>query len=343
MDHPARQFQHAAVAIDGALRPQVCGFERRRKRNHFEYRPRLERHRYRMVLPIRQVLAGLGRLVRVVSGIAGHGQDVAGVGVHGYQAAAYGVVCFHRRRQFPLGHELQAGVNGKSDRRPRPWFAGQLRIDPAPLHVRQHSHLPRLSAQVRFERLFDARVSPLFEIHPAQQVRRQRPVGIVPLAFALDVDPFQVEVVQPLPFLEFDFALDPQEAAVAVVRQLHFAVQLGAVQVQLRRQNLRRHFQIRNAQRINVDGFGGRAHRQHLSVAVEQRAARSRDLDRQFLPCPGHPDIFRMVQYLERDQLSENGRAPGNDDKGEPFQTTLDHKFGLRGAEAEGRGWKRPH
>ena len=60
VDDPARQLEHAAVAIDQAFRPQVGGFERRRKGDHFENRARLERHGDGVVLPVGEASPGCG-------------------------------------------------------------------------------------------------------------------------------------------------------------------------------------------------------------------------------------------------------------------------------------------
>ena len=53
--------------------------------------------------------------IGVEGGIAGHGQDVAGIGLHDYDAAGGGVVRWHGGRDFALGDELNALIDGERE------------------------------------------------------------------------------------------------------------------------------------------------------------------------------------------------------------------------------------
>ena len=68
---------------------------------------------------------------------------------------------------------------------------GLVGIDAAPVNVGQQPRASGHAAQFVVQALLDAGVALLLEIHGAQNVRGQRALRIVPLAFVTDRDPLQ--------------------------------------------------------------------------------------------------------------------------------------------------------
>ena len=58
---------------------------------------------------------------------------------------------------------------------------------------RARAGLREEASQLAIESHFDSGVALFFMIYRTQHVRRERPVGIVPLAFGLKIDPFQMQ------------------------------------------------------------------------------------------------------------------------------------------------------
>ena len=222
--------------------------------------------------------------------------------------------------QLALGRELDAGIDGKRERGAGMSLGGHLGIDAAPFDVGQY-HFPSLAAsQLAIESHFDSGVALFFMIHRTQHVRRERPVGIVPLAFGLKIDPFQMQAAQLFRLCVWNFALHPQKAALMGVRPAHPVSQLSRVQAQNARQNLGRHAHVGNAQRVDEHRFHRDAHGQRLSGAVEDRPARRRDRHAQLLLLAGEPRIFLVMNHLQGDELREDQPGPQQSANGEPCQ-----------------------
>ena len=267
VNHAAGKAQHAAVAVDETVGRERGGFESGRKRDDLEDGTRLERHRHRVILAIGHVLRFRG-VIGVVGRITGQRQDFARVGVHHDDAAAGGMVGLDRDRQLALGDELNPLVDAEDDRQAGPRLGSQGGFDAAALDVGQQPHLAGLAAKVLVERLLDAGVALLFEIDRAEHVRGQAALGIVALAFPLEADPFQAEAVQSVRLLVGDAPLDDQVAAVVLIGREDLAVEFHRIEMERPGQNFGRHLDV-HLLRVDVDGFGRRAHGEYAARAVE--------------------------------------------------------------------------
>src|SRR5262245_41849571 len=91
-------------------------------------------------------------------------------------------------------------------------------IDAAALHIGQQTQLSGDAPELFIQRLLDARISTLLEIHRAEHVREQLILRVATLAVALVANPFEAQTAQPLSFFARDAALDDEVAAALAVR-----------------------------------------------------------------------------------------------------------------------------
>ena len=86
--------------------------------------------------------------------------------------------------------------------------------------------------------------------------------------------------------------------------------------------------QRRHIERVHGDRFRGHTHGERMRRYGRRWAARGRDCHQLLLALARLPDVFLMMDDLQRNELPENGRAPKEDDSAEPYQTSLDHLYG---------------
>ncbi len=94
-----------------------------------------------------------------------------------------------------------------------------------------------------------------------------------------------------------------------IVCQAHAIAQFARVQDQDPRQNLGGHAHVRHAQRIHEHRFHRHAHGERLARAVEDGAARRRDLDLQFLLLPRQPRVVLVMDDLQRNELGQESEG----------------------------------
>src|SRR5260370_40465035 len=109
-----------------------------------------------------------------------------------------------------------------------------------------------------------------------------------------------------------DLLLHPAEAmALAVgVGGFQAGVELVAIEVQDRRQDIGRDPQVRNLHGADIYRIDGLAHGEYLEVTIENGAARPGDLDYLGLLVAGGFGIVPMPNYLKGEELAKNGRRP---------------------------------
>jgi hypothetical protein len=325
MNRPPEQRDRTAPAIDHALRPQLGGLESRGQRDHFEHRSGLERHRAGVIQPRFGIIRSVRRPIGVVAGIARQRQDLAILRVHHHHASTVRALLLRRGGEFALRHELQPLVDGQRQRRARLRLRFHQRIDAPPFDVGQHPLFARRSFEVRFQNLFDAGVAFFREVHAAQDVRGQRPVGIMPFAAAIDLDPVEPYIAQALRLCPGRFLLHYEIAAPILARRFQPRIQIRAVHAQDHREDVGRQTQIGHFLRIDQDRLSGHAHRQRRARTVKYGAPGSQNLDDLLLARPRQPGVMLVMHYLQGNQFAENDPAPDQDKSREPFQTTLQH------------------
>src|SRR5260370_23942006 len=109
-----------------------------------------------------------------------------------------------------------------------------------------------------------------------------------------------------------DLLLHPAETVPLAVGVGGFqpGVELVAIEVQYRRQNIGRDPQVRNLHGADIDRIDGLAHGEYLEVTIENGAARRGDLDYLGLLFAGGFGIVPMPKYLEVEELAEDGASP---------------------------------
>ena len=149
-------------------------------------------------------------------------------------------------------------------------------------------------------------------------MRGQRAVRIVALALVLRGDPVEgFQVAAGCSYSSgLSLAFDPSgsrggSSAACLIVQIEF----GAVQVQQLAEKVAGHADVGTFMGLMKTVRDASAHGQRLAVAVEDRAARRRNL---LPPLPGGPapcGVLLVMNDLQRDQIVEDGRAPEQDDE----------------------------
>ena len=109
-----------------------------------------------------------------------------------------------------------------------------------------------------------------------------------------------------------NLALHPQESALAPHPRTDLLRELPAIEAQDRRQQIRRHHRVFHAFGIHQHRFCGKAFRQRLTGAVENRPALRLDRHHSLLLRLRLPQQFVMLENLQPDQPQENHHYPCN-------------------------------
>src|SRR5262249_50108178 len=157
----------------------------------------------------------------------------------------------------------------------------------------------------------------------SEQVRGEAAVRIVTLALVRDEDPSESVLLEGVRLFGRDLPLHPEESAVGLGGLSKLPLQILAVELERDAEQLGRDPDVRQLLGIDVHGLRRHAHCERFAGAVVNRSAWRRDFKGHFLPRRRFGEILPVMNYLERDELCENGRAPYQDTCGEPCKTAV--------------------
>src|SRR5581483_2855561 len=149
-------------------------------------------------------------------------------------------------------------------------------------------------------------------------VRGERAIGIKTAAFGNELDPVDMQITQAVGFFLRSLTLDPKKPAMLLHAFVEIGVELRLIEAENGRHQFGRDVDIRDEQRIDVNRFHRKAHRQALAVAVEDGAARRAYFDEVFLLLLGEMTEFVVAYYLKLNEAEENERGPDEGDSGQP-------------------------
>ena len=266
----------ARVGVNAGMRGDHAGLERRRHGQRLHRRTRLDH------VGDRAVAMGVGvthaNRVRVVGRQVGHRQHFAGGDVEHHRRAAAGAGTQQRAAQLSMGEELDATVDREREVLARFGRLDQVdTLDDAALTIADNTFLTWFAAQPVVERQLEAFLAAVVDIGEAQDVRHRLTLRVEAAVFALREHARDVVGEDLARLVRIDAALE--------VHKL-----LARALVELVHQVVGRHSQclgqLRDARRVLQQflrvaphRLDRRRHRQRLTVAVGDHAARGRDRD----------------------------------------------------------------
>jgi len=174
------------------------------------------------------------------------------------------------------------------------------------------SQLPKVQAHLDARRSALDGIGGIRDADRAEHVRGELSVRIETACFRPEFDVFEVIAANALGFAGGDFALHPQESAVAALRGLNFLDELFRVEPKNRSQQFRRDFRVLNPLGIHEHGFGRQAFRERLTGTVEYGAALRLDGHQALLLRLGLPQQIVVLKHLQPDEPAENDYYPDN-------------------------------
>lgn len=160
-------------------------------------------------------------------------------------------------------------------------------------------------------RRLDAAHPVVVDTDPAEQVRRQLPVRVEPLALLQETDPVEVERGDALGLFGGDLPPDVREPLVlaeTVDDRLSFLRRAVAQTVAQSCHHFRRW--VDNLRRNRVDGIGVHARREEVAAPIEDVAALGWRVDGVLLLALGADDQIGVVEHLQRDELCLDAGGP---------------------------------
>src|SRR6185436_19792539 len=272
-DGAGTEADHAGTRVDQRVDWKHFLFERGRRGDDFERRPRLVQILHGAVAPGDVVELAIG--VRVERRLARHRENFAGARVHDDRAAAGGAVLRHPGMQLALGDVLQVFVDGQLDGGSggRRTFEAAERVMP---RVGLHQDGPGLAANLPVEGAFDAGQALVVDPDPAEQMRAELPVRVEAPAFLEEPDAVEIERGDALRLIRRDLPADEGER-LALPEAIGERITVLRVTVPERGAERRRRvprigdFRRHRVDRVDVDARG-----QHPATAVEDIAALGR-------------------------------------------------------------------
>ena len=280
---------------------------------------------------------GLGKMVGIEGGPAGHPQDLPGVGVHQDGSRTGRMGLFDGFIQALFQDELHPGVNGELDRVHPPYLDlvhGTLAHLVA-LGVEEAAFFLVPALQLVVHGGFHPLQPLVIGAHKAQDLGRQVVFRIEPFAFFLEMEPAELLFLQDgfhlVRHMGIQGPLHPDEPP---VRLTEFFVQFVRIQSQHRCQGIRchlfgvpaGHFPRRPPVRIvhqflgiHIEGFADDAYRQLLPVPVHDAAPGG-----DFRMFPGDLVIGLLGQGTALDDL-EPEQPDHNDQHGQPQEFPQAH------------------